>query len=155
MGGGVRIVDDYVVKLSSDAFKAFDDLVNDPDEPARGGTAALRHDAPLEKSVRCAEGSEGNCLLIDGNLVEGGDEVGQGKVASFVQESRISPTRGTGSCPKELMAFSFLQLMVMRTPPSFLGTATIGLEYGEMKCRMRLAARNWSMMASASWPGLA
>lgn len=42
VGGGIRIVDDYIVKISGNAFKAFDDLVIYLDEPAGGGTAALR-----------------------------------------------------------------------------------------------------------------
>ena len=50
------------------------------------------------------------------------------KIRPFPKESRTSSTRGMGSCPRELMAFSFLQLMVMRTPPSFLGMATMRLE---------------------------
>ena len=39
--------------------------------------------------------------------------------------------------------------MVMRMPPSFLGMAAMGLEYGEVECWMRTAARHWSMTASA------
>ena len=47
-GCGVRIVDYDVVKVGGDALQAFDDLVDHLDKPARGGTAALRHDEPLE-----------------------------------------------------------------------------------------------------------
>ena len=43
----------------------------------------------------------------------------------------------------------FLQLIVVRTPPSFLGLATIGLEYGGVECWIRPAARYWSKAASA------
>lgn len=68
---------------------------------------------------------------------------------SLPRESRISSTRGMGSFAKELMEFSFFYLVVMRTLLSFLGIATIGLEYKEVECWIRPAARYWSMTASA------
>ena len=66
VGGGVGVVDDDIVKVSRDALEAFDDLVDYLDEPAGGGTTALRHDEPLEKTVKCVEGGEGNAILVDG-----------------------------------------------------------------------------------------
>ena len=84
-GCGIGIADNDMVKVSGDAFEAFDDLVDFLDEPVGGGTAALRHDEPLEKPARCAEGGEGNCILVDDNLVEGGAEVEQGEDPSFAQ----------------------------------------------------------------------
>ena len=44
------------------------------------------------------------------------------------KESRILSTWGVGGCPRELMALSFLQFIVMRTPPHLLGIATMELE---------------------------
>ena len=85
VGGGVGVVDDDIVKVSRDALEAFDDLVDYLDEPARGSVATLWHDEPLEEPVTCAGGGEGNCILVDGNLVEGGDKVERGKYASFTQ----------------------------------------------------------------------
>ena len=66
MGCRVRIGDDDIVNVSCDTFDAFDDLVDYLDEPAGGGTTALRHDEPLEKPVKCVEGGEGNAILVDG-----------------------------------------------------------------------------------------
>ena len=56
-------------------------MINQPG----GGTAALRLDKPLEKSVRCAEGGERHGILVDGDLVERGDEVEQERDAPFAQ----------------------------------------------------------------------
>ena len=96
MGGGVRIVDDNAIKVSGGAFKVCYDLVDYLDEPAGGDTAALRRDEPLKRSIRCAEGGEGNGILVDGNLVEGGDEVAQGKYASVAQGSNDLVNAGDG-----------------------------------------------------------
>ena len=49
--GGVGVEDDDVVEVRGDAFRAFDDLVNNLKEPTGGGTAALRHHKPLEELV--------------------------------------------------------------------------------------------------------
>ena len=106
VGGGVRIVDDDVVKVSGDEFKAIVDLNNHLDEPAWGDTAALRHDDPLETSIRFVEGGEGNCILVDGDLIEGVAEDEQGRHASLPRESRIMSTRGVGSFSRKLIAFS-------------------------------------------------
>ena len=43
--GGVE--DDDAIEVCSDAFQAFDDLVDDLYEPAGGGAAALRHIKPF------------------------------------------------------------------------------------------------------------
>ena len=45
---------------------------------------------------------------------------------------------------------SFLQLTVIRTPPDFFGMTTGGLEYGEVECWIRPAARYLFKVASAS-----
>ena len=74
-----------MISSSCDALETFDNLVDYLDEPAGGSVATLRHDEPLDEPVRCTEGGEGNDILVDGNLVEGGDEVEQGKYASFTQ----------------------------------------------------------------------
>ena len=44
------------------------------------------------------------------------------KMRPLPRESGVSSTWGMGSSPGGLMAFSFSELVVMRTPPSFLGT---------------------------------
>ena len=146
VGCGVGIVDDDIVKVSGDAFEAFDDLVDSLDEPAGGGTATSRHDELLEKPVMCGEDSEGNGILVDGYLVEERGGIGR-NMCPLPRESRISSTRRVGSCPRELTAFSFL-LLIMRTIPSFLGIATIGLGYGEVECWMRPVVRYRSMTTS-------
>ena len=81
--GGVE--DDDVVEVCGDAFQAFDDLVDDLHEPAGGGAAALRHDKPLEEPVGCAERRQWDGVLVNGNLVEGGDQVENGENAAFAQ----------------------------------------------------------------------
>ena len=88
VGGGVGVVDDDIVKVSYDALEAFDDLVDYLVEPPGGSVVTLRYDEPLEEPVRCAEGGWGNGILVNGNLVKGGDEVEQGKDASFSRGSR-------------------------------------------------------------------
>ena len=45
---GIGVEDDDVVEIRGDEFQAFDDLVDNLDEPAGGGAAALRHNKPLE-----------------------------------------------------------------------------------------------------------
>lgn len=65
-------------------------------------------------------------------LVEGGKQIEKGEDAAFAQEIQDLVDAGGVELSLELMAFSFLQLMVMRTPPSCFGTAIIGLEYGEV-----------------------
>ena len=44
----IGVEDDDVVEIRGDEFQAFDDLVDNLDEPAGGGAAALRHNKPLE-----------------------------------------------------------------------------------------------------------
>ena len=61
----------------------------------------------------------------------------------FPGESRTLSTRGVGSCPRELIACSNLDVTVC------FGIATIGLEFGEVECWMRPSARYWSSTASA------
>ena len=74
---------DDVVEVGGDAFKVCDDLVDDLDEPPGRGTAALRHDEPLEEPYGRAERGEGDGILVHGDLVERGYEVEQGDDASF------------------------------------------------------------------------
>ena len=74
-----------MISSSCDALETFDNLVDYLDEPAGGSVATLRHDEPLDEPVRCTEGGEGNGILVNGNLVEGGDGIEQGKDASFTQ----------------------------------------------------------------------
>ena len=81
--GGVE--DDDVVEVCGDAFQAFDDLVDDLDEPAGGGAAALRRYKPFEEPVGGAERRQWDGVLVDGDLVEGGDQVEKGKNAAFAQ----------------------------------------------------------------------
>ena len=73
------------------------------------------------------------------------------KMRPFPRESRTSSTRGIRSSLKELIAraFSFLQLTVTRTLPSFFGIATIGLKYGQVECWMRPVSQYWLSTASA------
>ena len=40
MNGGVDVEDDHVVEVGSDAVEAFDDLVNDLDEPPWSSVAS-------------------------------------------------------------------------------------------------------------------
>ena len=73
--GGVGVEDDDVVEARGDAFQAFDDLVNVLNEPTEGGTAALRHHKPLEEPVRRAKRRQRDGILVDGDLVERGDQI--------------------------------------------------------------------------------
>ena len=51
MESRVGVEHDDVVKVGGDAFKIFDDLVDDLDELPGRGTAALKHDEPFESRV--------------------------------------------------------------------------------------------------------
>ena len=84
--GGVGVEDDDVVEVRDDAFKAFDDLVNDHNKPTEGGTGALRHHKPLEEPVWRAKRRQRDGILVDGDLVERGDQVEEGENAPFSQK---------------------------------------------------------------------
>ena len=81
--GGVE--DDDVVEVRGDAFQAFDDLVDDLHEPVGGGAAALRHYKPFKEPVGGAERRQWDGVLVNGDLVEGGDQVEKGENAAFAQ----------------------------------------------------------------------
>ena len=72
------------------------------------------------------------------------------KIRPLPRGSSTWSTRGVGTSPSKLIELSFLQFNDIRTFPSFFGIATIGLEYGEVECWMRPAARHWSS-ATAFW----
>ena len=52
--GGVGVEDDDVVEVGSNAVEAFDDLVDDLDEPPWSNAASLCHCQPLEETCGCA-----------------------------------------------------------------------------------------------------
>ena len=79
--GGVGVEDDDVVEVRGDGFQAFDYLVNNLNEPTGGGTAALRHHKPLEEPVWRAKRRQRDGILVDGDLVELGDQVEEGENA--------------------------------------------------------------------------
>ena len=108
MGGRGRVVDDDVVEVCGDAFQAFDDLVDDIYKPSGGAAAALWHNKSFDEPVTNAEHRQWDGVLVDGDLMEGGDTSEREKVRPLLKESRTSSTRGMGSCPRKLMAFSFL-----------------------------------------------
>ena len=64
---------------------AASDFVNNPNEQAGGGAAALRRHKPLEYPGWGAERCQGEGVLVDGDLVEGGGYVEEGKYAPFSQ----------------------------------------------------------------------
>ena len=104
--GGIE--DDDVVEVCGDPLQAFDDLVDDLDEPAGGGAAALRHYKPSEEPVGGAERLQWDGVLVDRDLVKEETRSKREKMWPLPKESRTSSTWGMGSCPRDLMAFSFL-----------------------------------------------
>ena len=72
----------------------------------------------------------------------------RGNTRPFPRGSRTWSTRGKGSWLRLLIWLSFLQFTVIPTPPNFFGMATRGLEYGEVECWIKSAARYWSKVAS-------
>ena len=108
VGGRGGVEDDDVVEVCGDAFQAFDNLVDVRYEPAGGGAAELRQNMPFEEPVGSAERRQWDGVIVDGNQVEGGDQVEKEKMRPLPKESRSSSTRRMGNCPRELMAFIFL-----------------------------------------------
>ena len=47
-------------------------------------------------------------------------------------------------------AADLVEFLVVDSPPDFFGMTTSGLEYGEVGCWIRPAARYWSKVASTS-----
>ena len=146
-GKPVCVENDDVVEVGGDASKVFEDLVDDLDEPPGRGTAALRHDEPFEKPGGCAEHGEGNGIFIDGDLVERGYKVEQGEDESFSQGIEDLVDVGDGELSE---GADRVKLIVVdrNTDAAIFAIAIIGLEYGEVECWMRPAARYWSSTAS-------
>ena len=94
--GGIE--DDDVVEVCGDPLQAFDDLVDDLDEPAGGGAAALRHYKPSEEPVGGAERLQWDGVLVDRDLVKEETRSKREKIRPLPKESRTSSTRGIGSC---------------------------------------------------------
>ena len=109
VGNGLGVENYDVVQVGGYVVEALDDLVDDLDEPARRGAAALRHDGPLEESGRGAKSGEGGGIFADGYFWWNGDtRSNREKMRPFPKESRTSSTRGMESWPRELRALSFL-----------------------------------------------
>ena len=96
MGSWVGVEHDDVIKLGGDAFKVFDGLLDDFDEPPGRGNAALRHDEPFETPGECAERGEWDGVIFDGDLVEREYRVEQGEDASVPRESKDLVHAGDG-----------------------------------------------------------
>ena len=96
VGGRGGVEDDDVVEVCGDAFQAFDDLVDDLDEPAGGGAAALRHYKPFEEPVGGAERRQWDGVLVNGDLVEGGDQVEEGENTAFARGVQDLVNAGDG-----------------------------------------------------------
>lgn len=93
MGSEVGVEHDDVVEVGCNTFKAFDDLIDDLDEPPGLGTAALGHVKPFEEPGGGAERGKGDGVLVKWlSVVEQRHEVEQGKMHPFLRESRTSPT---------------------------------------------------------------
>ena len=103
-------------------------------EPTGGGASVLRQDEPLEKSVRYAEGGEGNGILVDGSLVEGGNEVEREKYASFAQGAEDLIDAGGGELPEGAEGFQLLVVdgnakasIILRDGDHWAGARGIGV----------------------------
>ena len=108
MGNRVGVENDDVVKVGADASEVFDDLVDSLDEPPWRGTAALRHDEAFEKPIGCANGVRGVVSISMVIWWNEGTGSNRENIRLFPRESRTSSTRGMASCPRELIALSFL-----------------------------------------------
>ena len=75
MKGGVDVEDNDVVELGNDAVEAFDNFVDDLDEPPWTSAASLCHNQPLEDKRGCAESSERYRVLVHYYLMERRDEL--------------------------------------------------------------------------------
>lgn len=76
-----------MVQVGSDASRTFVNLIDDFSNPTRGGVVFLRHDEPLVKLGRSAEGGEGNGIPLDRNLVEQRGYVVKGEDAAFAERT--------------------------------------------------------------------
>lgn len=95
MGRGVGVEKLGVVKVGCYMVEVADDLISDLNEPAGRGAVVLRHDGPLEEPTKRADGCQGHCVLVDGNVVEGRHEIDRGEKCALCPKSR-GPRRRVG-----------------------------------------------------------
>ena len=85
-----------------------------------------------------------------GDLVERRNQVEQGKHPSLAQRVQNLVHARDGQLAEAADLVEFLVVDNVRTPPDFFGITTSGLEYGEVECWIRRAARYWFKVASTS-----
>ena len=84
------------------------------------------HYKPFEEPVGGTERRQWDGVLVDGELVEGGDQVKKGKNAAFAQGVQDLVDARDGKLSEG--ADGVQLLVVDGVPPSVLGMATMGLE---------------------------
>ena len=86
----------------------------------------MRHDKPFDEPVGCVKRRQCDGVLVNGDLVEGGDQVEKGENAAFAQGVQDLVDARDGKLSEG--ADGVQLLVVDGVPPSFLGMATMGLE---------------------------
>ena len=76
--------------------------------------------------------------------------VEQAKHPSLAQRVQNLVHARDGQLAEAADLVEFLVVDNVRTPPDFFGITTSGLEYGEVECWIRRAARYWFKVASTS-----
>ena len=78
----VRVKNDYVIEVGVYVSEAFNNLIDDLDEPSMRRAAPLWHDGPLEEVCGRAESREGNRVFVDRDLMERRDQIEEGENSS-------------------------------------------------------------------------
>ena len=88
---------------------------------------------------------------LRGNLVERGDQIGEGKHPPLPRGAEDLIHARNRQLAEAADLAEFLAVHGdPRASKEFLGMTTSGLEYGEVECWIRLAARYWSKVPSTS-----